>query len=267
MMGTATFPIYFDGRDRLRGAFLLSLVLHGALFLFALGYTILGPRLGGKWGNSWGAGGATRVTAVASLPGVPLPAPMRTTRSTLATQNPGLYKTEPEPKLEPPSKAAEIAKFQQEVAPEKAVRVNKRIQKEELDVPENAVPYGLGGKPAMSYNQFVNSAGEGGLNFGEGHFGDRYGWYVSAVRTRISSNWLLSTISPGIMTAPRVYMVFDIRRDGTVTNVRITQSSGRPEVDRSALRAVLASNPLGPLPPDYSRDQVSVEFYFDFRRH
>jgi hypothetical protein len=28
----------------------------------------------------------------------------------------------------------------------------------------------------------------------------------------------------------------------------------------------LASNPVGPLPPGYSGDKVSVEFYFDFRR-
>jgi TonB family protein len=48
--------------------------------------------------------------------------------------------------------------------------------------------------------------------------------------------------------------------------VRVTQSSGIPEVDRSALRAVLASNPLGPLPPDYAGGKVTVEFYFDFRR-
>jgi protein TonB len=266
MMGSATFPMYFDQRESLRGTVLVSLVLHGSLFLFALGYAVLGPRLGGKWGNSWGAGGATRVSAVASLPGVPLPAPMLATRSTVATQNPGLYKTEPEPKVEPPPQAAEIPKFQQSVAPEKAERINKRIQKETLETPDNAVPYGLGGKPTMAYNQFVNSAGEGGLGFGEGNFGDRYGWYVAAVRNRISSNWLLSTISPGIVTAPRVYLAFDILRDGTIANVRITQSSGRPEVDRSALRAVLASNPLGPLPPDYSRDKVSVEFYFDFRR-
>ncbi|MFB3924220.1 MAG: energy transducer TonB [Terriglobia bacterium] len=265
-MSTGTYPLYFDSRENLRGSVLLSLVLHGGLFLIALAYTVIGPRLGGKWGNSWGAGGATRVSAVASLPGVPLPAPMRTTYSTLATQNPGLYKSEPEPPPLPLPKAAEIPKFQQEVAPEKAVRVAKRIQKEELVTPENAVPYGLGGKPMMSYNQFVNSAGEGGLNFGEGNFGDRYGWYVAAVRNRISSNWLLSTISPRILNAPRVYMVFDILRDGSVSNVRITQSSGMPEVDRSALRAVLASNPLGPLPPDYSRDRVSVEFYFDFHR-
>jgi periplasmic protein TonB len=86
------------------------------------------------------------------------------------------------------------------------------------------------------------------------------------VRNRISSNWLLATISPSILTAPRVYVTFEIQRDGTITNVQITQSSGIPEVDRSALRAVLASNPLAPLPPDYSGSTVKVEFYFDFHR-
>jgi TonB family protein len=87
------------------------------------------------------------------------------------------------------------------------------------------------------------------------------------VRNRISANWLLSTISPSIVTAPRVFVTFDILRDGTVTNPEVSKSSGVPEVDRSALRAVLASNPLGPLPSDYPGSKVSVEFFFDFRRH
>ena len=68
------------------------------------------------------------------------------------------------------------------------------------------------------------------------------------------------------MSAPRVYLTFEILRDGTVTNVQITQSSGIPEVDRSALRAILASNPLPALPPDYSGGSVNVQFYFDFHR-
>jgi len=114
--------------------------------------------------------------------------------------------------------------------------------------------------------QFSNAAGEGDISVGTGNFGERYGWYVSAVRSRISANWLLSTISPNILTAPRVYLTFDILRDGTIDNVQITQSSGIAEVDRSALRAVLASNPLGALPPDFSGNKVSVDFYFDFRR-
>jgi len=118
----------------------------------------------------------------------------------------------------------------------------------------------------MTYAQLANSAGDGGLSFGEGNFGERYSWYVSAVRNRISSNWLMTTVSPNIQTAPRIYLDFDILRDGTITNVQIIQSSEIPEVDRSALRAVLASNPLGPLPPEYAGNKVSVHFYFDFHR-
>jgi len=191
---------------------------------------------------------------------------MLTTPSTLANSNPGLYREEPQPKTEPPAQAVQIPSFKETVKAERALRVNKRIQKQTFEPPENAIPFGQGGKPSMSYNQFVNAAGEGGIKFGEGNFGERYGWYVGAVRNRISSNWLLSTISPRILTAPRVYLTFDILRDGTVTNVVIIQSSGIPEVDRSALRAVLASNPLGELPPGYGGSKVSVEFYFDFHR-
>jgi TonB family protein len=192
---------------------------------------------------------------------------MLTTHNTLASENPGLHQTEPQAKTEPAPKAAEIPKFKESVKPEKAERINTHIQKEKAVDAENAVPYGLGGQPSMSYTQIVSGAGEGGLSFGEGgDFGERYGWYVASVRNRISSNWLLSTVSPGILKAPRLYMTFTILRDGTITNVEITQSSGLPEVDRSALRAVLASNPLPTLPPDYPGNRVKVNLYFDFRR-
>lgn len=265
-MGAATFDLISGRRNTLRGTLLASLLLHGGLFVVAFAYTALGFHWAGGSGKNWGQGGAVRVSAVASLPGIPLPSPALSTQNTLATQNPGLYRTEEKPKIQPPPEAKPIPKFKESVAQEKPIRVNKRIQPQEVAPPENAIPYGLGGKPSMSYNQFANTAGEGGLSFGQGNFGDRFGWYVDAVRNRISANWLLATISPNILTAPRVYVTFDIHSDGTITNTAITQSSGIPEVDRSALRAVLASNPLGPLPPGYSGDKVSVQFYFDFRR-
>jgi protein TonB len=264
-MGISTFNLASQPRDTLRGTLLVSVLLHGALFVGSLAYAALGLHWAGGWGKSWGPGGAVRVNAVSSLPGIPLPSPQLATRNTLATQNPGLYKSEPQTKPVPPPEAKPIPKFKESVAQEKPIRVNKRIQPEE-ETPDNAIPYGLGGKPSMNYNQFTNSAGQGGLSFGEGNFGDRFGWYVDAVRNRISSNWLLSTISPNLLTAPRVYVSFDILKDGTITNVRVTQSSGIPEVDRSAIRAVLASNPLGPLPPGYTGNKVTVEFYFDFQR-
>lgn len=265
-MDSATALLSYDRSENLRGTLLLSILLHGLLFLSAVGYAVIGPRMGKSWGQEWGGAGAVRVGAVASLPGVPLPSPMRATPSTVATESPGLYKTEPKDELIPPPQAEEIPKFEREVKREPPKRVATRIQKEQVEPPPHAVPFGQGGPPQMSHMQFANAAGAGGLEFGEGQFGNRYGWYVAAVRNRISANWLLATISPHITQAPRVYVTFDILRDGTITNVNLRQSSGNPEVDRSALRAVLASNPLGPLPPDYPGNRVSVEFYFDFQR-
>jgi TonB family protein len=254
-------------RERLGGTLVVSVVMHVLLILLLVGYTTLGPSFGGSWGKDWGSGSSTRIGAVASLPGVPLPAPMLTTPNTLASENPGLHQTEPPAKAEPAPKAVQIPEFKESVKPEKAERINTHIQKEKPVYAENAVPYGLGGQPSMSYTQIASGAGEGGLSFGEGgDFAERYGWYVASVRNRISSNWLLSTISPNILTAPRLYMTFTILRDGTITDVEITQSSGTPEVDRSALRAVLASNPLPTLPSDYAGNRVKVNLYFDFRR-
>ena len=245
---------------------LASLGLHVLLLVTALGYTRLGPHFGNSWGTNATPGDSVQVKAVASVPGIALPSPTLTTPNTLATENPGRYKTEPEPKPEPKEEAEEIPKFKEAVKLEKAERINKHIQKVQPQIPANAVPFGLDGQPAQSYSQFAKGASEGGIGIGEPAFGERYGWYVTALRNRISSNWLESTISPSLMSAPRVYISFDILRDGTITNIETTQSSGIPEVDRSALRAVQASSPLSPLPPDYAGNKVSVKFYFDFRR-
>ena len=267
-MNAQSISIVMDARrEKLGGTLAASALMHVLLFVLLVGYTTLGSSFGGGWGKNWGSGSSTRIGAVASLPGVPLPSPMLTTHNALASDNPGLHQTEPQPKAEPEPKAIQIPKFKESVKPEKAERVNTHIQKEKPVEAENAVPYGLGGQPSMSYTQIVSGAGEGGLSFGEGgDFGERYGWYVASVRNRISGNWLLSTISPNILSAPRLYMSFAILRDGTVTDVEITQSSGIAEVDRSALRAVLASNPLPSLPPDYAGNRVKVNLYFDFHR-
>jgi protein TonB len=59
---------------------------------------------------------------------------------------------------------------------------------------------------------------------------------------------------------------FQIARDGTISNVEVKQSSGIPSLDRSAQRAILASNKLNPLPADYRGSSVDVTFYFEYSR-
>ena len=56
----------------------------------------------------------------------------------------------------------------------------------------------------------------------------------------------------GLADARRVYVTFDIKRDGHPANVQVEQSSGVPSLDQSAVRALQRIDTFGPLPPDYS---------------
>jgi TonB family protein len=282
-MATAPFPLALRRHESLRGSLVASVLFHGGLVVVAILYGALhfGHRLG--WGDQWAKDSAMHVKMVPSLPGIPLPRPMLQTQNVVHTESPGLYQAEPEPLTPPPPHAIELPKFKNleklqppvrtkkltnvETPPERRMLVNQLIQKQPMVIPPNAIPTGQGGNPALNYGQVVKTAnGEGAVLVKEGDFGELYGWYVEAVRNRISSNWLLSIINPSILSARRVYVEFDILRDGTITHVQLTQSSGVPEVDRSALRAVYASSPLAALPSGYKGNQVHVVFYFDFHR-
>ncbi|MDE3178792.1 MAG: TonB family protein [Acidobacteriota bacterium] len=281
-MGSASFPLAFRRRDSLRGSLVASVLFHVALAVICIVWVALGVRRGPGWGTHFQEGSAIHVNMVPTLPGVPLPRPMLETPNRVHVENPGLYQAPPQPLTPPPPDAVQIPKFKNLEKPlppvrtkekptvilqrERQLLVNKRIQKQRMTPPENAVPTGAGGAPLINYGQKMVTANGSGVIGTNSPFGSLYGWYVEAVRNRISSNWLLSIINPQILSARRVYIEFDILRDGTITHVQLTQPSGVPEVDRSAERAVLASSPLAPLPAGYKENSVHVEFYFDFHR-
>jgi TonB family protein len=133
------------------------------------------------------------------------------------------------------------------------------------DPPSNAIPAGQG-RPSLAYGQFSTGAGDAGIGFGDAGFGDRYSAYVNSIARAISGNWLKSMANVGNQKAPRVYMAFDINRNGGITNIHMTQSSGIPSLDRTAERAIHASDPLPSLPADYRGSSVSVSFYFEYSR-
>ncbi|MGH9327647.1 MAG: energy transducer TonB [Terriglobia bacterium] len=281
-MATTAFPLAFRHHESLRGSLVASVLFHLGLGLAMVLYTVVGFRHNLGWGSKWAKGSAIHVNMVSTLPGIPLPRPRLQTPNTVHTENPGLYEAQPEPLVAPPPNAVKLPRFKNlqkltppvrtktpekvVLPPERRLLVNKRIQKQTMTPPPNAIPTGANGNPAMNFGQIVNSTGQGVLLFKGGNFGELYGWYVEAVKNRISSNWLLSIINPQILSARRVYVEFDILRNGTIADVKLTQSSGIPEVDRSALRAVYASSPLAPLPAGYKGNNIHVDFYFDFHR-
>ncbi|HZP32072.1 MAG TPA: energy transducer TonB [Candidatus Acidoferrales bacterium] len=257
----------------LKGPLLWSLILHLLLFGSLIASTIFSHR-GELWGGP-GGGGAVSVKLVGGLAGVPLPRPETVTESRVVDESKGLYKAEPKPKpKEIPQDATPIPKFKKEKQPFYQTRPSK-ILEDTTPPPQNAVPYGQGGSPAVPYSsnsQFTLGAGgatAAGMQFGGtggGDFAGRFSWYVDAVRNRVATNWLQSTIDPSLRWAPRAVVSFDILRNGGVTNIQILQSSGNASVDLSAMRAIQSSNPMQALPNEYSGNKVSVEFWFDFRR-
>jgi TonB family protein len=89
-------------------------------------------------------------------------------------------------------------------------------------------------------------------------------YYLVLVRNRIAANW-----SPpaGLATGGRrvrAVVAFRIGRGGGVTTVRMEEVSGMEFFDRSALRAVVLSDPLPPLPLGFPGSELGVHFGFDW---
>jgi protein TonB len=255
----------FAAEGNVRGPLVGSVALHAVLFAIALfGYLIPHGR-GESWGGTAGGGGAMSATLVTSIP---LPTPPAQTQNILANESKGLAQSKPKetPKEEP--KAIPIPAPDAKRKGQHETTQKKPPPKEVAKLEENKIPFGQGGPVSGPYGSFTAGGTKGGLSFsgGTGDFGSRFGWYVDAVRRKVSENWLKYEVDPGIDTAHRVYIYFEITRSGDPTNIRVEQSSGIPSLDQSAMRALQRIDTFGPLPPDYSGRYVAVEFWFDYRR-
>ncbi len=247
-----------------------SVVFHVVLF-GALISSAMFSHQGETWGGAGGQG-TINVNLVGNVPAIPLPKPDVVTNNRVVDTTKGLYQAEPQPKAPPPdeSNAIYLPKFDKYKQPEYLKSKPSKVLPNPTPPPPNAIPYGNGGAPQVPTSTFMlNQSTRGGMGISGssgGSFGSEFPWYVEAVQRRVSSNWLESTVDPTVSFAPRCIATFTILRDGTVTNIQITQSSGNQSVDTSAVRAIQSSSPLDRLPAGYSGSSVNVEFWFDFHR-
>jgi len=253
----------FTEREGWRGPLGWSLVLHGCLLASIIVYGLVSGMGGESWGSGGTGGGAMSATLVSSA-AIPLP-PNEMGKSVVAHESPGLSKSLPRQEEKAPE-AIPIPERNAKKKPPKAERSTAAKKAPEPE-PENIIPFGQGGPISGPYGVFTAGGAKGGLSFsGNGDFGSRFGWYVDVVRRKISENWLKYEIDPRVSSGQRVYITFDILRNGQPTNVQVEQSSGIPSLDVSATRAIQRIDTFGGLPPDYNGGKVSVEFWFDYRR-
>jgi protein TonB len=238
----------------------LHIAVAGSIILYAMVVS------GGK-GSAWGAGGGGDAMGVTLVSSVPLPASTVQTQNVLANESKGLTQSQPKAEEKEPE-AIPIPDKNAKTKPTPRSSAQQKPKPEPQEEASNVVPFGEGGPVSGPYGSFNAGGAKGGFGFtgGGGDFGSRYAWYVRVVQQKVSENWLKYEVDPGISDARRVYVTFDIKRDGQPTNVEIEQSSGVPSLDQSAVRALQRIDTFGPLPPDYSEGKVSVEFWFDYKR-
>jgi len=259
----ANAEIFFE-HDRWGRALAWSAGLHVAITGAVLLYSAI---VTGPSGAGWGAGGGGEAIGATLVSTVPLPANAAQTQNVLANESKGLTKSQPKiEEVEP--EAIPIQGKNAKIKPKKTPTPTKEKPKPEPEEESNQVAFGEGGPVSGPYGTFSAPGAKGGFGFtgGGGDFGTRFAWYVQGVQRKVSENWLKYEVDPKISTAQRVYITFDIARDGHPMNVQVEQSSGVPSLDISASRAIQRIDTLGPLPPEYSGSKVSVEFWFDYKR-
>ena len=241
----------------------LHVLVAGSIVLYA----VVAPA---SRGSDWGAGGGGDAMGVTLVSNVPLPANATQTQNVLANESKGVSQSQPQP--QPEVKEPEAIPIPDKNAKKKtkpeASATKRKPEAQPVEEANNIVPFGQGGPVSGPYGTFSVGGAKGGFGFtgGGGDFGNKYSWYVKVIQQKVSENWLKYEIDPRISAANRVYVTFDVARDGSPRNVQVEQSSGVPSLDQSAVRALQRIDTFGPLPSDYSGNKVSVEFWFDYNR-
>jgi periplasmic protein TonB len=260
----ANAEIYFE-HDRWGPALAWSAGLHAAIVVFLLIYSAV---FYGTHGTGWGEGGGGDAIGATLVSTVPLPANPAETKNVLANESKGITKSEPKIEEKAPDAIEIQGKNAKKIKPKKQETVSKDKAQPEPEPETNQVAFGEGGPVSGPYGAFSAAGAKGGFGVtgGGGDFGSKYAYYVHIIQQKVSENWLRYEVDPRISNAQRVYISFDVTRDGHPSNVQVEQSSGVPSLDISATRALQRIDTFGPLPSDYPGSKISVEFWFDYKR-
>ena len=252
----------FNEREGWKKPVAVSAGLHGlfAAFLVVAGY------VSGARGQTWGGDASGAAVTASLVSSIPLPHPQVTTDNIVANESKGQTQSVPQTPVEEKPEAIPIPENQPKHRVDRTPVTPTHDRPQPTPVPQdNRVPFGQGGPISGPFANFTAANAKGGVSAQGGDFGSRFSWYVQAVSAKVSNNWYTIEIGPNV-GPHRVWVTFDIQRDGAPTNVRIEQSSGVPALDQSTLRAVQRIDTFGSLPPGYSGNKVSVEFWFDYQR-
>jgi protein TonB len=197
---------------------------------------------------------------------IPLPPKAPTNPdNVLATDAPNPAPIQPQPRTVEAPKPEDVPVLTKQAKPPKTADITTppppaHPQPTKIDPNKAQTGDATGVRIAMSSVQ--TRAGTSSVAVTDGAFGARFAFYVEQVTQKVSQAWyaqMLDARAPG----HRVYITFQVGRDGTPTHVQIAQPSGDATLDQTALSAVQHIDTFGPLPDAYTGSYINVTYYFD----
>lgn len=196
---------------------------------------------------------AVQIVPVQAL-GVTSPAPAPT-RKTTPSPAPQIEEVEPEPepkREEPPAESIALPEPERKIATKSKPKEAARTEA----TPDRSGSTGsdlgqrLGSPLGSSLGTSPLGATVGGLDNPD----FVYSYYVDQMLAMISANWLRPSIGGQVEAA----IHFRIDRDGSISDVRVSHSSGYNSFDLAGLRAVQQAAPFPRLPQSYQHKSLGV---------
>lgn len=219
-------------------------------------------KMHNNWGSAHASSGTVGVMMVSTIPIPHREAPV----NPLANDSKSVIPQEVAPVK--PQKAVEVPDKNAVPIPKNLLKQKKLPPKPEklnFKPPEYKSNQIYSQTPQAASTAMYGTKGSGGVDIGPATvLGSRFGAYSDLVVDRISQHWNKA----GVQAIPSqvASVSFTINRNGTVTNVQVSQPSGSYLLDTSAKRAVLDASPLPPLPPEFPRNDATVELKFQIQQ-
>jgi protein TonB len=257
----------FDTHEPWKGPITASLFFHGTIVGLVLAYGAWIGFTSHEWGGNQNELGNAISVSLAGPSSIPLPRDNQTD-NIVANESPAVAHEEPKPKeIAPPEpKAVEIPQTTK-IKPKEKQQEHVRERPQPVEQATNQVHVGQGGQVRQN---FTTTTTDNSISVGAssslvgGDFGNRYAYYVRQIAQILSQNWLKYEVDPHAMPNATVMVSFDISRNGQPTNVRVTESSGVPSLDTSAVRTLQRIDTFGPLPTGYRGSSLTVESQFRY---
>ncbi len=88
--------------------------------------------------------------------------------------------------------------------------------------------------------------------------------YLARLKRHIQSEWIYPEDAQRLGMAGELALVFTLNKTGTLTYIRLVESSGFPVLDEEALRAVKAAAPFEPFPPQMGDEPWNISAVFRY---